>query len=254
MNQDKSDKANLSMEPTLSLSQSSTASASETNKDKFQPDPIQQLSCLQTLIAQEFPELDYYFHSKQMFLSVTKLSYRGLKYLPSFHLIFTSLSKESFCSRLITYHGRSIDTFIFKCDDKKIPSKVIEVLKDINNEAKLCQGVDENVNRDGLIECINDIIVARHKKCKFMLPSDSQTETCEKCMTLLTKNIKKEFQAPIPRVKLKPDETDWDSIDTKHNLPLLIEFGERQNDFEDYYEDQDQTWERPVSDDCNSIG
>ena len=129
MNQDKSDKANPSMDPTLSLSQSCTASSSETNKDKFQPDPIQELSCLQTLIAQEFPELDYYFHSKQMFLSVTKLSYRGLKYLPSFHLIFTSLSKESFCSRLITYHGRSIDTFIFKCDDKKIPSKVHNCLK-----------------------------------------------------------------------------------------------------------------------------
>ena len=135
-------------------------------------DPIQELSGLQTLIAQEFPKLDFYFHPGEMFLSVTKLSFRGLKYLPSFHIIFTSVSKESFCSRLITYHGRSIDTFIFKCDDTQLPSKVSDVLKDINNEAKLCQGVDENITKDGLIECVNDIIVARHKKCKFILPFD----------------------------------------------------------------------------------
>ena len=221
-------------------------------------DPVQEIISLKTMITQEFPQLDCCFHSKEMFLSVTKLSYHGLRYLPSFHLIFTSVSNGSLCSRLITYHGRSIDTFIFKLDtDKKLPSKVCEVLKSIDNEAKLCQGVDENLTHDGLIECLNDIIVARHKKCKFILPSETQSEICEKCQTLLAKNIKKEFQSPSADIKQKfkamPvfDET-WETLDSKQSLGscLLVEIGEKK-DTSEYYEDQ--SWEMPVSDDSYSI-
>ena len=233
---------------------------SENNQSEFQPqqfedsteaeiqapNPTQELNCLKNLIAEEFPQLEFYFHSTEMFLSVTKLSYSGLKYLPTFHLIFTFVSKDSFCSRLITYHGRSLDTFIFRCDNKTLPSKVFEVVKSINDDANLCQGVDENVSQNGLIECLNDIIVARHRKCRFLLPYDSQTRTCEKCLTLLTKNIiKSEFQPPLPlpdfQQNMLPEES-WESIDTKENIGscLLVEIGDKRDDNE-YVEDQ--SWE-----------
>ena len=163
---------------------------------------------------------------------------------------------DYFCSRLITYHGRSIDTFIFKFDEnKKLPAKVCEALKSIDDEAKLCQGVDENLTQDGLIECLNDIIVARHKKCKFMLPSETQSKTCEKCQTLLVKDIKKECLLPMTDIKQKlkvSNDESWETFDSKQALGscLLVEIGERHDSLE-YYEDQ--FLDRAGSDDSYSI-
>ena len=68
---------------------------------------INELQCLQAKIIAEFPEVDCYLDSNQgVFLKATTKSTvsHGLRYLPNFHVIFTCLDDDSFCSRLITYH------------------------------------------------------------------------------------------------------------------------------------------------------
>ena len=107
---------------------------------------------LQAKITAEFPQLYCHMDSNQdVFLKVTSKSSvsHGLRYLPNFHVIFTHSEAESFGLRLITYHGRSLDSFVFECQKNEsnilLPENVSAVLKYVAGGTKLCEGV--NISR-----------------------------------------------------------------------------------------------------------
>ena len=107
---------------------------------------------LQEEITIEFPQLDCHLDSNQdVFLKVTSKSSvsHGLRYLPNFHVIFTHLEVKKFGLRLITYHGRSLDSFVFECQEKEgnilLPENVSAVLKYVAGGTKLCEGI--NISR-----------------------------------------------------------------------------------------------------------
>ena len=163
---------------------------------------LEELGCLQAIITAEFPQMECHLDSDHgMFLKATSKSSvsSGLRYLPNFHVIFTHLDSGSFCSRLITYHGRSLDCFAFKCgvteSNITLPENVNSLLKNVSEGIKLCLGIhlshqDPILSNfpnqiDCLIECFDNAIVARHKKCTFLLPYSTIAAECNKCQTLV---------------------------------------------------------------------
>ena len=175
---------------------------------------LKELVWLRSKIIADFPTFDWKICDRGRFLKLTQSEDFCLKYLPGFHLIISFLGgTQKFCSRLITYHGRSLDTFVFECIDKMLPEKIVSVLKNLSQTLKLCQGVDafKAVKcEDSLIEYLHDALVARHKKCKFLITSENEDLICEKCHMLF--NVKKE-------VDIKSLEEDDNTSSDVFNIP-----------------------------------
>ena len=216
---------------------------------------MEALRCLQAKIMAEFPQVDCQLESNHgVFLKATTKSSvtHGLRYLPNFHVIFTCLDKERFCSRLITYHGRSLDTFIFKRYDNKdtnLPKKVLAVLNTVTDGIKLCQGIEiskVSENCDCLIECFNDAIVARHKKCNFLLPSKSEVLECNKCQTLFFTKTEESYELVNKTGTIKTYPIEWSDeteqtkqeaeyLEQENNILIepLIDFDINENDYDE---------------------
>jgi hypothetical protein len=157
---------------------------------------LEELEWLQETVKREYPALETNFRKEDKFLHVWKPIFQGLKYLPNFNLIFQSHNSGNFTLRLITYHGRTLDTFMFKCPNEEIPETVASILGSITDGLKLCQGVSTEKNPvvkyECLIECLNDVIISRSTKCKFMLANADDPLHCEECQKLT--HVKRELE------------------------------------------------------------
>ena len=156
------------------------------------------------------------------------MQYVGLQYLPNFHLIFTSITEGKYCLRLITFHGKTLDTFILKLDEE-MPEKVSKLLDNLaSDKLRLCQGVDmskvDKYEHNCLIECLNNLTIGRSMRCKFILEESSDSLECDECQKII--HIKKELELmktdkvdPIYNVRIKLDEEDdaYDPVDLDYD-------------------------------------
>lgn len=218
---------------------------------------LEELKNLQAKIIEKFPLVDCQLDKNHgVFLKATTKSSvtSGLRYLPNFHVIFTYLDSDSFCSTLITYHGRSLDTFVFKNYESEsksdLPEKVLAVLNNVTDGIKLCQGIDLSRLSDSvdcLIECFNDTIVARHKKCTFLLPSKTEAMECSKCQKLfsikreanyeLENNGRKIDPTSLVRTVLIKEEANYSGNDYNSLVEPVINYAKYDHENIDYHED-----------------
>ena len=165
---------------------------------------MEDLQWLDETIRRDFPQLECKIFDNDKFVRVTRTSSgSGLKFMPDFYLIFNSVNNGSFCLRLLTYNGRTLDTVMFRCehDQEQLPEKVNNQLVRMNQMMKLCQGTpkDTLTGQDCLIDYLNDAITARSFKCKFILNSEIMSPTtteillsCDECQKLIA--MKKEVE------------------------------------------------------------
>jgi hypothetical protein len=178
-------------------------------------DLTDRLDWLQEAIKGKFPSMDSKVFKEDKYLHVWTLSGPGINFLPNFHLIFQSLKNDTFTMRLITYHGRTIDTKLFQCLDDQVPEQVVFMLTEYSKGLTLCLGypkdttvVDVNGN---FVECFNDSVVIRSSRCKFKLSSSpGDQQQCEECQRL--NDLKKEFfegtNTTVLKVKLETPNID----------------------------------------------
>lgn len=195
------------------------------------------LQGLEEHIKTKFPKLESKLYDQ--FLRVSRVSLQGLKYLANFSLIFSELQECKFCVSLITYHGRTLDTIIFQSSKEEIlPEKVTSMLLNIQDRIILCQGLEfEKAELDAnscLIECLNDIFIVRSKRCKFLLPSKSETKECGECQKV-AKIKDEDYQTLVHAVKEDPEELmEIDKVNEALGEPNGY------NEFVDY--EEDETW------------
>lgn len=188
---------------------------------------LEELQWIEETIRREYPDLECKFCNEEKFVRVTKSTGAGLRFLPNFYLIFNSINNGSFCLRLLTYNGRTLDTVMFKCPEEVLPEKVTFQLSRINQLMRLCQGIakDSLTGQDCLIDYLNDALTARSFKCKFILPQECEINSCEECQKLIA--IKKEVEL------IRNNENCTDSLqeikanlkkeeDYKSNASLLL--------------------------------
>ena len=88
---------------------------------------MEDLQWLDETIRRDFPQLECKMFDNDKFVRVAKtVGSTGLKFMPDFYLIFNSVNNGSFCLRLLTYNGRTLDTVMFRCDhdQEQLPEKV----------------------------------------------------------------------------------------------------------------------------------
>lgn len=183
------------------------------------------LKDLEEQIRKSFPELESKLY--EQFLKISKVSLQGLKFLANFSLIFSEIQECKFCVRLITYHGRTLDTIIFQSTKEEIiPPKVCSMLLNLQDRIMLCQGVElEKANVDSksscLIECLNDIFIVRSQRCKFLLPSKSDTRECGECQKLA--KIKEELVSEIKEDVIEESNDYNEFVDYEEDWMMIPE-------------------------------
>jgi hypothetical protein len=93
--------------------------------------------------------------------------------------------------KLLTHHGKTLETRSFQCSTPELPENVLEILNRFVEGLELCTGVPSNTNRNNdhlmMHEWLNDTIVQRSVNCKFTLQRQNEGNLyCEECMKLMS--------------------------------------------------------------------
>ena len=236
------------------------------------------LAPLERFLHQRSPEYEVTHYQAQKFLKVTKFLPEGLKYLPNFHLVFQVLDNESLSMRILTYHGRTLSTFIFNKfeDGSSVPGEVNQALEDLSSQkAHLCPGVDRtrvSMPMDHcLVEYFNDEIIARSAHCVFLI--DKEASICKECEKLIKvktelevqeNTVQPHFLSPKQEVQMKDEnneivdneafeELDYEKaaeMQSKVDVILKDEYGEydegeEDEDWDPYVEEEDYGYQPP---------
>ncbi len=168
-------------------------------------------------------------------------SVQGLSFLPDFHLIFQCHQSQSFTLRLITFHGRTVDSIFFQRQDA-LPAFISVFLREYTSGFQICQGVAKTgspslANDESLFECLNDVFVARSIKCRFKLKQDSAGGdillNCDECAKIATSvktepvtitkssNSSSSISLDVGEVKIKKEQSDEDTESYNRVLQTL---------------------------------
>ena len=197
------------------------------------------LLLIETAVTAQFPTLSGQFCAENEFLHLWKYSSTGIKYLPNFHLIFEADGFGNVIARLLSYHGKTIDTISISATGRLISQDLVQFVSDFESETNMCHGIVQT-NKDttlqeksklkplqeGLLEFFNDEIVSRSANCTIRLTEGAQM--CSECTKLATDSVS------ILKVKLECPETD-----SKHLLEPTI-FDE-DIDVDDFNDNEDVT-------------
>ena len=146
-----------------------------------------ELQWLEKLIERDYPLLECKIYEDDKFLRVTKYYFDGVCFLPNFYFVFKSLQNGNICSRLVTYHGKTLFKTIFsQNNDEIIPKKLDYHLKQMSLNMKLCQGISKEniVSSQCLLEHLNDNLVARNYHCVYLLQENTIIDTCHECQKI----------------------------------------------------------------------
>ena len=193
------------------------------------------LLLIETAVTAQFPTLSGQFCAEEEFLHLWKYSSTGIKYLPNFHLIFEADGFGNVIARLLSYHGKTIDTISISATGRLISQDLVQFVSDFESETNMCHGiVQTNKNttlqeksklkplQEGLLEFFNDEIVSRSVNCTIRLTEGAQM--CSECTKLAT-----DSRVSILKVKLECPETD-----SKHLLaPTIFDDDIDVDDFND---------------------
>ena len=194
------------------------------------------LLLIETAVTAQFPTLSGQFCAEEEFLHLWKYSSTGIKYLPNFHLIFEADGFGNVIARLLSYHGKTIDTISISATGRLISQDLVQFVSDFESETNMCHGIVQT-NKDtmslqeksklkplqeGLLEFFNDEIVSRSVNCTIRLTEGAQM--CSECTKLAT-----DSRVSILKVKLECPETD-----SKHLLaPTIFDDDIDVDDFND---------------------
>ena len=99
------------------------------------------LNLIQQMLLREHPVLESNILSSSEALHVwrNKSDRKGLRYLPNFHLIFQVHQDENLTVKLMTFHGKTVDSRAFKHHDQDLPEHVRLFIDRYSSGLKLCQ-------------------------------------------------------------------------------------------------------------------
>ena len=101
------------------------------------------LNLIQQMLLREHPALESNILSSSEALHVwrNKSDRKGLRYLPNFHLIFQAHQDENLTVKLMTFHGKTVDSCAFKnhSEDFNLPEHVKEFIERYSTGLILCQ-------------------------------------------------------------------------------------------------------------------
>ena len=175
---------------------------------------MDKLSIIQQIILRDFGDVETNILSATKVLHVwtEKSDSKGLFYFPNFHLIFQSHNEDTFTVKLVTFHGKTVDSLVFKteshAENEAFPQIVSNFVQDYTSGFFLCPGVAKSEPMfdysQNLIECLNDNVIVRSQKCKFSMKIDDQK--CEECAKLIFKIKTEPAPAPIIQPKIELEE------------------------------------------------
>ena len=208
---------------------------------------MESLKWIQQIVFRDFDNLEANIISTSEILHVFKLKkdLKGLKYLPNFHVIFQAHKSDNLTVRLVTFHGKTVDSLVFKKSEENegLPEHIKEfMLKYSSSDLSLCQGILRekamNVIEEHLVEFLNDTIIVRSIKCKFSIKSD--LTICEECTKIIPSiKIEPYVMTKIERVEEALEFTITEKKEDPDYVP----------DYHDNDEPYDQDWEeyKPIS-------
>ena len=99
------------------------------------------LNLIQQMLLREHPDLESNILSSSEALHVwrNKSDIKGLRYLPNFHLIFQAHNDENLTVKLMTFHGKTVDSRAFKQHNEDLPEHVKEFIEHYSTGLILCQ-------------------------------------------------------------------------------------------------------------------
>ena len=99
------------------------------------------LNLIQQMLLREHPALESNILSSSEALHVwrNKSDIKGLRYLPNFHLIFQAHNNENLTVKLMTFHGKTVDSRAFKQHNEDLPEHVKEFIEHYSTGLILCQ-------------------------------------------------------------------------------------------------------------------
>ena len=99
------------------------------------------LNFIQQTLLKEHPALESNIISSSEALHVwrNKSDRKGLKYLPNFHLIFQVHQNENLTVKLMTFHGKTVDSLAFKHQNEDLPEHVTSLIDSYSSGLLLCQ-------------------------------------------------------------------------------------------------------------------
>lgn len=99
------------------------------------------LNLIQQMLLREHPALESNILSTSEALHVwrNKSDRKGLRYLPNFHLIFQAHQEENLTVKLMTFHGKTVDSRAFKHQDQDLPEHVRLFIDRYSSGLILCQ-------------------------------------------------------------------------------------------------------------------
>ena len=212
---------------------------------------MESLKWIQQIIFRDFSNLEANIISTSEILHVFRLKkdQKGLKYLPNFHVIFQAHKDSTLTARLVTFHGKTVDSLVFKKteNDEDFPTHIKDfMLKYSSEDLQLCQGIlrenAQNVYVEHLIEFLNDVVIVRSIKCRFTI-KDAKADLirCEEC-TKIIPSIKVE-----PLVMTKIEQVDealqLTIIEKKEDPDYAPEYHEDDEGHDADDNDQDEDWE-----------
>ena len=99
------------------------------------------LNLIQQMLLREHPALESNILSSSEALHVwrNKSDIKGLRYLPNFHLIFQAHNDENLTVKLMTFHGKTVDSRAFKQHNEDLPEHVKDFIQHYSTGLILCQ-------------------------------------------------------------------------------------------------------------------
>ncbi len=153
---------------------------------------MERLHALQRAILGRFPSLDANIVTNAQTLLVWKLKSEvknGINFLADFNFVFQLHQEDAFTCKLVTFHGRTLNTAIFRIQEAEtLPSDIIETVEEYVKGFNVCHGVNkQNVSpSEHLVECFNDDYVARSFKCRFKIPGgEGNPVVCDECQKII---------------------------------------------------------------------
>ena len=208
---------------------------------------LNRLHKLEDALLKHFPDLSHEINADQEFLHMWKFCSQGLQYLPNFHLIFQAESNETMIAKIISYHGRTIDTLILNDSDVIMNKDLVQhFVTEFYEERNVCQGVSCTDANGNLVEFFNDSVVARSSNCHLKLNHCSSELQCEECQKLL--DSKGDFQVKLESFEdesynQEEEEYDNDAMDVKDFM--LTGFHVENDSEPDHFSDEEYCPKKP---------
>ena len=148
----------------------------------------EQLNQIRDDITAQFPRIEAEVCQEKSFLHLWRHSLSGLDYLPNFHLIF-EVTHDNFISvKLISFHGKTLDSMIIKEWQAKLSDRLIDFI--VKYESfDICQGFNPKSLSGNYQEFFNDNLVQRSPSCELIAKNGSICPQCEMLIEDVKENL-----------------------------------------------------------------